>query len=146
MNRVSLLGRLTKDLELRRTPSGISYCLFTIAVNRPFSKDQDQQADFISCVAWRFNAENMVKFLRKGSLIALDGAIRTRTVDEQDGSKRYLTEVSVERFYFAETRSQAQAPSFNLDATIEQSFTKPSRTIEDIKGPVMIEEDEDLPF
>lgn len=109
MNRVILTGRLVKDPELRRTNTDIPVVQFTLAVNRQFTnRDGERQADFISCVIWRQQAETFAKFLRKGSLIAVEGQIQTRTYDEPSGAKRYITEVIVDRFEFLESKGQSQ--------------------------------------
>lgn len=88
INRVVLVGRLTKDPELRYTPNGIASTRFTVAVNRAFSNQQgEREADFISCVAWRKQAENLANFMRKGSLIGVEGRIQTGSYEGQDGKR-----------------------------------------------------------
>lgn len=98
INRTVLVGRLTKDIELRKTQSGISTTTFTIAVNN-MNKNQDgtHQADFIQCVAWRQSADFLQKYAHKGDLIGVEGRISTRSYDRQDGSKAYITEVVCDR-------------------------------------------------
>jgi single-strand DNA-binding protein len=106
MNRVVLVGRLTKDPELRITPSGVPVASFTLAVSRPFSNQQgEREADFINCVVWRKPAENVANFLKKGSLAGVDGRVQTRTYDGQDGKRVYVTEVLAESVQFLEPRS-----------------------------------------
>lgn len=101
MNKVNLLGRLTADPELKTTPTGVSVCTFTLAVNRRFKNNEgDYDADFINCVAWRNTAEFICKHFNKGKMIAIAGAIQTRTY-EKDGQKRYITEVLADEAYFA---------------------------------------------
>ena len=98
MNKVILMGRLARDVDLRQTPSGISVARFTIAVNRRFAaKDAQQQADFISCVAWRQTGEFISRYFHKGSMIAVVGSIQTRSWDGQDGKRQYATDVVVDR-------------------------------------------------
>jgi len=105
MNRVVLVGRLTKDPELRYTPSGVAVATFTLAVNRTFTNQQgDREADFINCVIWRRPAENVANFLKKGSLAGVDGRIQTRNYDGQDGKRVYVTEVVAESVQFLEPR------------------------------------------
>ena len=105
INNVVLVGRLTKKPELRQTTSNISVCQFTVAVNRNFnSQNGGQEADFINCVAWRSTADNMVKFLDKGSLVGIEGRIQTRSY-EQDGQRRYVTEVVADNVRFLESRN-----------------------------------------
>jgi len=111
MNKVILMGRMTKDPELSQSPSGVSLTRFSIAVNRRFAKEGQQQADFINCIAWRQTAENICKFFTKGSMIAIVGSIQTRSWDGQDGKKQYATEVMVDEFYFTgEKRETVEAP------------------------------------
>ena len=95
INRVVLLGRLTKDPELRTTQSGISTCSFTVACDRRTGKDQEKKADFISCVAWRQDADFLGRYGHKGDVIGVDGRIQTRTY-EKDGTTVYVTEVVAE--------------------------------------------------
>ncbi len=115
MNKAILMGRLTRDPEMRTTPQGTSVCSFSIAVNRRFAKEGQQQADFINCVAWRQQAEFICKYFAKGSMIAVVGSIQTRTWDGQDGKKQYATEVVVDEAHFTgsktETGTTGGAPS-----------------------------------
>ena len=106
MNRVVLVGRLTKDPDLRYTPNGVPVATFTLAVNRTFSNQQgEKEADFINCVIWRRPAENVANFLKKGSLAGVDGRIQTRTYDGQDGKRVYVTEVVADSVQFLEPKS-----------------------------------------
>ncbi|MGM9928768.1 MAG: single-stranded DNA-binding protein [Bacillus sp. (in: firmicutes)] len=106
MNRVVLVGRLTKDPDLRYTPSGVAVATFTLAVNRTFSNQQgEREADFINCVVWRKPAENVANFLKKGSLAGVDGRLQTRNYEGQDGKRVYVTEVVAESVQFLEPRS-----------------------------------------
>jgi single-strand DNA-binding protein len=105
MNRVVLVGRLTKDPELRYTPSGVAVATFTLAVNRAFTNQQgEREADFINCVIWRKPAESVANFLKKGSLAGVDGRIQTRNYEGQDGKRVYVTEVLAESVQFLEPR------------------------------------------
>jgi single-strand DNA-binding protein len=106
MNRVVLVGRLTKDPDLRYTPNGVPVATFTLAVNRAFSNQQgEREADFINCVIWRKPAENVANFLKKGSLAGVDGRIQTRHYEGQDGKRVYVTEVQAESVQFLEPRN-----------------------------------------
>lgn len=105
MNKVVLVGRLTKDPELRfAAGSGSAVCRFTVAVNRPFKKDE---TDFIGCVAFGKTAETIAQYLTKGREIAVSGSIRTGSYDAQDGTKRYTTDVAVDSFDFIGGNSSA---------------------------------------
>jgi single-strand DNA-binding protein len=108
MNRVVLVGRLTKDPDLRYTSSGVAVATFTLAVNRTFSNQAgEREADFISCVVWRKQAENVANFLKKGSLAGVDGRIQTRNYEGQDGKRVYVTEVVAESVQFLEPKGSA---------------------------------------
>jgi single-strand DNA-binding protein len=110
LNKVILLGRLTRDPELRSTPQGVSTCSFSIAVDRNFVRQgEERKADFINCVAWRQTAEFISKYFKKGSMVALEGSIQTRSWDDQDGKKRYATDVVVSQVYFAESKKDGAA-------------------------------------
>lgn len=101
MNKAILMGRLTRDVELRTTASGVSVASFSIAVNRRYKNaDGGYDADFINCVAWRQQAEFISKYFRKGQQIGLVGSIQTRTYDGKDGKKVYVTEVAVDEAEF----------------------------------------------
>lgn len=118
INRVVLVGRLTKDPELKYTQTGIAVTRFTLAVNRAFSNQQgEREADFISCVAWRKQAENIANYLRKGSLAGVDGRIQTGSYEGQDGKRVYTTEVVADSTQFLEPRGAAterpQAPAYS---------------------------------
>ena len=105
MNKVILIGNLTKDPELTTTTSGISVCRFSLAVSRRFTNSEgERETDFINVVVWRNLADNCHKFLRKGSKAAVVGNIQTRSYDAQDGSKRYVTEVVAEEVEFVGAR------------------------------------------
>lgn len=110
MNKVVLMGRLTADPELRQTQSGISACRFTVAVNRKKTKDGKTDADFITCVAWRQTAEFVSKYFRKGSMIALDGTLRTGSYKDRNHADvtHYTTEVYVESVYFTGEKNNTQ--------------------------------------
>ncbi|MBU5211455.1 single-stranded DNA-binding protein [Bacillus sp. Gen3] len=116
MNRVVLVGRLTKDPDLRYTPSGAAVATFTLAVNRTFTNQQgEREADFINCVVWRKPAENVANFLKKGSLAGVDGRLQTRNYEGQDGKRVYVTEVVAESVQFLEPRNSGQPRSGNND-------------------------------
>lgn len=109
MNCVALVGRLTKDPELRTTQSGLSYCQFTLAVDRRVSKESQTQqtADFIGCVAWRQSADYLSNYGQKGSVVALEGKIQTRNYDDRDGKKVYVTEVLADRLSLISTKKSS---------------------------------------
>ena len=124
LNNVSLVGRTTRDVELRYTPSNVAVATFTLAVNRTFKNEYgDREADFINCVMWRQQAENLANWAKKGALIGITGRIQTRSYDNQQGQRVYVTEVVAEQFQLLESKgqqgnqgqqqAQQQAPDFS---------------------------------
>lgn len=108
INRVVLVGRLTKEPELKYTQTGVAVCRFTLAVNRTFSSQSgEREADFINCVTWRKQAENTANFLKKGSLAGIEGRIQTSSFDGQDGKRVFMTEVVADSVQFLEPRGNA---------------------------------------
>ncbi len=106
INRAVLTGRLTRDVDLRYTPSGAAVGNFTLAVDRQFTnQNNEREADFINCVIWRKSAENFANFTHKGALVGIDGRIQTRNYENQQGQRVYVTEVVVENFALLEPRS-----------------------------------------
>ena len=139
-----LVGRLARDPELKTTQSGVSVCSFTVACDRRYQKEgESRQADFINCVAWRGTADFVAKYITKGTRIALDGSIQTRSWDDDEGNRRYVTEVIAEHVEFAQSKGEGSErtndipkmtnhPTDNIDGYIPEGFM-----------PV---DDEDLPF
>lgn len=113
INNTTLVGRLTKNPDLRYTGNGTAVAGFTLAVNRNFTKkDGEQEADFINCVIWRKPAETLANYAKKGSLIGVVGRIQTRSYDK-DGQRVYVTEVVVDNFQFLESRSKQEGQQSN---------------------------------
>ncbi|MGM0877078.1 MAG: single-stranded DNA-binding protein [Bacillota bacterium] len=116
LNRVVLVGRLTKDPELRYTPSGVAVATFTLAVNRSFTNQQgDREADFLNCVIWRKQAENVANFLKKGSLAGVDGRLQSRSYEDQSGKRVYVTEVVAESVQFLEPKGASGGGNNNYN-------------------------------
>lgn len=138
-NKVILGGRLTADPELKSTGNGVFVTSFSIAVNRRFisKNDGQQQADFINCTAWRLTAEFIAKHFKKGDAICIVGSIQTRSWTDQQGAKRYATEVVAEETFFVDSKNTA-----NTSATpapyMPEAYTSGSLA--------EASEDEDLPF
>lgn len=107
-NKVILIGRLVADPELKTTPNGVNTCSFRIAVNRPYQKDKERKADFITIVAWRAGAEFVCRYFAKGSSIGIEGAIQTRDYVDKDGNKHYITEVAADRLFFVGGKSAGE--------------------------------------
>ena len=109
INNVTLVGRLTKDVELKYTPANQAVAQFTLAVNRTFKNaNGERESDFINCVIWRKSAENFANFVKKGALIGITGRIQTRNYENAQGQRVYVTEVIAENFQMLESRNQQQ--------------------------------------
>ncbi len=135
MNRVVVVGRITKDPDLKFTQSNIAVVSFTVAVNRTFLNAQgEQEADFINCVAWRKQAENLAKFVKKGALVGVDGRLQTRSYQTQTGENRYITEVVCDTIQFLETRGSSST---------EDDFEDESPFVDENMN---ITPEDDLPF
>lgn len=115
MNKVILIGNLTKDPELTQTPSGISVCRFTLAVPRRFQNAEgERETDFLNITVWRNQGENCHKYLRKGSKASVIGTIQNRSYDAQDGTKRYVTDIVAEEVEFLSTKQNGDAPQTQI--------------------------------
>ncbi|EAC7897651.1 single-stranded DNA-binding protein [Listeria monocytogenes] len=159
MNRVVLVGRLTKDPDLRYTPAGAAVATFTLAVNRPFKNAQgEQEADFIQCVVWRKPAENVANFLKKGSMAGVDGRIQTRNYEDNDGKRVFVTEVVAESVQFLDPKNnnaegatsnsyqnQANYSNNNKTSSYRADTSQKSDSFANEGKPIDINED-DLPF
>jgi len=122
MNNVTLVGRLTKDPEVKTTQTDKSTCTFSIAVDRP---SKEKTADFISCVAWEKNAELIGKYLSKGSRIGIIGAIQSRSWEGTDGKRIYVTEVLVNRIEFIDTKKDKAAKKTGEDIEMDDDIVSP---------------------
>lgn len=110
ISRTVLLGRITQDLELKQTPNGVAVLSFTVAVDRSYTKGEEKQSDFISCVAWKERAEFISRYFGKGRMIAVEGQLRTRTYEDKHGSKHYVTEVYVDNASFTGEKKADNQP------------------------------------
>lgn len=110
LNTVILMGRLTRDPELKQTPQGISVAQFSLAVDRNYSKSEEKQTDFINITAWRSTADFVAKYFTKGQLVAIRGRLQTRQWQDQGGQKRYATDVVADEVFFAESKGTATKP------------------------------------
>lgn len=152
MNKAILVGNLTRDPESRQIPSGVSCATFTVACNRRYVNQQGvREADFINCVVWRQTADFVLRYLRKGTKVAIDGSIQTRSYDAQDGTKRYATEVVVDHVEFASSRNDSSsrddaasfvpppAPSAETNSSIGSASQSENKGFTEV-------EDDELPF
>ena len=127
LNRVILMGRITQDLELKQTTGGTSVLSFTVAVDRSYAKQgEERQTDFINCVAWRQQAEFISKYFGKGRMIALEGNLRTRTYDDKNGTKHYVTEVYVDSVSFTgEPKQGGNSGSYSNQSSAPRQASQP---------------------
>ena len=133
LNHIDIMGRLTKDVELRRTPSGVAVASFTLAVDRDFKeKGGEKETDFIECVAWRNTAEFVEKYFSKGRVAVVSGRLQIRSWQDKDGNKRKTAEVVAENIYFGDSK------------TTGNNFDAPANTGSDFS--VLDDDDEQLPF
>ena len=145
INNVVLVGRMTRDAELRYTPSNQAVATFTLAVNRNFKNQAgEREADFINCVIWRQQAENVANWAKKGALIGVTGRIQTRSYDNQQGQRVYVTEVIADSFQLLESRNsqnqQQSVPDFKSVPDFSRNDSPFGNT-----NPMDISDD-DLPF
>lgn len=146
MNKVILVGRLARDPELRVTGSGVSVCSFSVACDRRFVKQgEERKADFINCIAWRQTGEFISKYFTKGTRIALEGSLQTRDWTDNEGKKRYATEVIVDNAEFAQSKNEGGAYGGGFTAPAAAPAPANQNNDSDIDGFMPIE-DEDLPF
>lgn len=169
INNIVLVGRTTKDIELRQNKNGTNYVKFTLAVNRPY-KGIEQQADFIQCVAWSKTAETLAQYVSKGALIGIEGRLQVRTYQNEAGIRQYISEVLVNRFTFLEARKNSVTPepmeptylqasseitsssSSNQPQTPGNNYNNPFITATTLAGglhsslPTISIHDDDLPF
>lgn len=130
INRVILMGRITQDLDIRQTPSGVSVLSFTVAVDRSYVRQgEERQADFINCVAWRQQAEFIKRYFAKGRMIAIEGNLRTRTYDDKNGTKHYVTEVFVDSVSFTGEKAQQGSNSgYSYSNSDQNSSSSPKQS------------------
>lgn len=155
MNNANLVGRLTRPVDLRYTQTGIAYGSFTLAVTRKYkNKDGEREADFINCVIWKKGAELLANYTQKGSLIGVSGPIQTRSYDNQQGQRVYVTEVLVENFDFLESRKNDADGFSNAGNINTQNFNKNQNLGGNFEnsdpfmanGETFDVQDDDLPF
>lgn len=160
LNHIVIMGRLTRDPELRRTQSGTAVASFTLAVDRDFqSRDGgEKQTDFIDCVAWRQTGEFVSKYFQKGSMAVVSGRLQLRDWQDRDGNKRRSAEVVADNVYFGESKRQSgESGSYNRDnggySAPAQSYSAPQSGYQGYQSPVrgsdfeeLSDDDGDLPF
>jgi len=136
INRVVLVGRLTRDPELKRTANGAAVASFILAVNRQFTNSQgEREADFINCVIWRKAAENFAKLVHKGSLVGIDGRLQTRNYENKQGNRVYVTEVVVDNFSLLESRNANSSDSTNDNSNKAPNYNQSNNSKTNIRDP-----------
>ena len=146
INKIILGGRLTADPELKTTPSGVSVTSFTIAVNRRYGnkQDEEQQADFFNVTAWRNTAEFITRFFKKASSICVVGSLQTRSWTDQQGMKRYATEIVADEAYFVDSKNEsAQTGTTGAYVPTQYTTQAPAQTVPQFEA---LSDDEELPF
>ena len=146
LNHITIMGRLTRDPELRRTGSGVAVASFSLAVDRDFGKNDngERETDFIDCVAWRQTGEFVSKYFQKGRMIVVDGRLELRDWTDKDGNKRRSAEVNVANAYFGDSKRDDQGSSYSAPAGGFGGYAAPSAPASDF---AMLEDDDaQLPF
>lgn len=146
INSVVLVGRLTRDIDLKYTGQGTAVGNFTLAVNRAFKNaNGEREADFINCVIWRKSAESMANFTRKGSLVGIEGSIQTRSYENAEGKKVYVTEINAEKFHLLD--SKKDNPEENKTSGVKKEYPDFGKSDPFAKSSAPIDiSDDDLPF
>ena len=144
MNKVFLIGNLTRDPELTETGSGVSVCHFSIAVNRSYtSQDGERQTDFFNCTAWRGLADTVAKYVKKGSKVAVSGSVQIRTYEDNQGQRRTAVDVICQDVEFLTTRNAENGDYYDAPSTATERSNPPAR-----KKPALesFDDDGDIPF
>lgn len=138
MNKVYLIGNLTRDPELSETPNGIFLCRFAIAVNRNYSSDGERQTDFFNITVWRTQAENCGRYLKKGSKVAIVGSLQNRTYEDKNGNKRSVTDIVASEVEFLSSRSSQENQDDEIPRSTSRVGKKPELEV--------MADDDNLPF
>ena len=146
LNHIVIMGRLTRDPELRRTGSGIAVASFSVAVDRDFGKNEngEKETDFIDCVAWRQAGEFVQKYFTKGSMIVVKGRMQIRSWTDKDGNKRRTAEIVADNCYFGEAKKAEQSPQSGYTGFVKNDYAQPSAPAQNFA--VLNDPDAKLPF
>ena len=146
INKVILVGRITKDPELKSTQSNINFVNFTLAVNRQFTDQSgERQADFIPCIVWRRQADNLARFIKKGALLGVEGRIQTRTYEADNGT-RYITEVVCDSVQFLESKGDSSPSDYSQPEPKYTEEHNEKDSDEFYETSKQLAAEEDLPF
>ena len=138
MNKVYLIGNLTRDTEMSETPSGVPFCRLGLAVNRPYAgSDGERATDFFNITVWRTHAENCGRYLKKGSKVAVVGSLQNRSYEDKDGNKRTVTDIVASEVEFLSVRNQGEGPSDDTSHAAPRAVERPALQQVD---------DDELPF
>lgn len=149
LNKVFLIGNLTKDPELSNTSSGVSVCRFSIGVARPANQDGERVTDFFECSAWRGTAEAIARYCKKGNKICVIGSVQTRTYEDNNGSKRKVYDISVQEVEFLTPKSNAETGEIGASqSSLAHSSTTKQTSVFDRNKPSLqpMDDDDDIPF
>ena len=146
MNNVTLLGRLSKEPDVRKTQNGTSVCQFVVAVDRRFKQEGGPTADFINCVAWKGTADFIGKYFGKGSRIAVVGSIQTRSYEDKDGKRVYVTEVVADSVYFCESKNSSSNSAQNDVPPPTEDDAPAESEYDEVRMTDVETEDDDIPF
>jgi len=146
LNVCTIMGRLTRDVELRRTGSGVAVASFTIACDRDFSSKEsgEKETDFIDCVAWRSTGEFAAKYFKKGSMAVVSGRLQIRGWTDKDGNKRRSAEILADNIYFGDSKKPEETPSGGYTGMVKNEYVQPSAPAQDFT--VLDDDDAQLPF
>lgn len=144
LNHITIMGRLTRDPELRRTGSGVAVASFTLAVDRDFTSNGEKETDFIDCVAWRATGEFVSKYFTKGRMAVASGRLQIREWTDKDGNKRRSAEVVADNVYFGDSKNAADSGSSRPTATAAPAATQAAAPVQNDFS--QIDDDEELPF
>lgn len=146
MNKIFLIGNLTRDPELTETPSGVAVCKFTLAVNRPKTSDGEQQTDFFNCTAWRGVGENIARYSKKGEKLAIVGSVQMRSYEDNNGAKRTVIDVIVTESEFLTPKTSVETPQNQTKPFPSINSTGAGKTSRNRPVLTPVDEDGDIPF
>lgn len=146
LNKIVLIGNLTKDAELTTTASGVSLCRFDIAVNRPFDSNGERKTDYFSCSSWRGTAEAVARYCKKGHKICVVGSVQTRTYEDNDGKKRTVYDIAVQEVEFLTPKSNAETSEFETNQSTSAHSSSGSRSSQNKPILQPMDDDSDIPF
>lgn len=146
LNHIDIMGRLTRDPELRYTQSNLPVTSFTIACERDYGKDKEKEVDFIDVVAWRHTAEFVTNYFSKGRMAIVSGRLQTRTYEDKDGHKRKAVEIVADNVYFGDSKKDPASNQSQFNSQPQYNTPQQSQQTQQTEFYQLTEDDEDLPF